>query len=553
MRVLSVIFSLLILFSCARQGTPTGGPKDETPPRFLGSKPDTLSVNVPTDLTEIKIEFDEYIILKEHTKNIVVSPPLASSASYMPVGSPSKTLKIKFTEPLQPNTTYNINFGNAIQDNNEGNKLPYFSYVFSTGDFIDSLTVKGKANIPSQKKPSENLLVALFKVDENFKDSLVIKSKPFYIAKVNTDGNFNLNYLSPGKYQMIAFDDVVQNTQFDIGKEKFGYLDELIDLSENQEFNIQLFDQLAPYKVGKAEQKGYGHLLFRLEGQPEKVEIEPLDMNFTTSEISYVPKSDSLNFWFKPSIDSIAENSKRLRFAVKHENQVDTISVVYSNAVKHKLTIDRKTKLDYAPTRNIPLRTNYPIMEMDSSKVIVWKDSIQIPSRLIADPTTKNLVSIKFPIELNSKYEVNILPDALKDYFGETNDSIKFDFKTKSKNEYGNLRLTLQNKPNHPFWLQMYNEKDELVDEKYTTLSYFEYNYLPSAKFYFKLLVDENENGHWDTGNFFERKQPEASYVYPTDIQTRLMWDIEETWVIPSVPTGIEKEKSPSETGEDLP
>lgn len=555
MRVLSVIFSLLILFSCARQGTPTGGPKDVTPPQFLGSNPDTLSTHVPTNLKEIKIEFDEYIVLKEHTKNIVVSPPLESSASFMPIGSPSKTLKIKFNEPLEPNTTYNINFGNAIQDNNEGNKLPYFNYVFSTGEFIDSLKIQGNATVPSLKKKSEDLIVALYKVDSTYKDSLVLKTKPFYVAKVDAEGKFNLNYLSPGKYQMIAFEDIAQNMQFDIGKEKFGYLDEFIDLNENKTYDIQLFDQLSPYKVGKAEQKGYGHLLFRFEGQAEQIEIEPLDMDFTTSQISYVPKSDSLNFWFKPSIDSIVETSKRLRFAVKNQEKVDTISVVYSNNVPHKLTLDRKSKLDYAPSRNIPLKANYPILKLDSSKVEVWKDSIRIPASLLRDSKNQNLTSIKFPMEFNTKYEIYILPHALEDFFGETNDSIKFDFKTKQKNEFGNLRLRLENTPNHPFWLQMFNDKDELIDEKYTTESYFEYNQLPSGKFYFKILVDENENGHWDTGNFFERKQPEASYVYPTDITTRVMWDIDETWVIPSQPVSVEdeKEKSPSETEEDLP
>lgn len=553
MRIFAIIFSILVILSCARQGTPSGGPKDETPPQFLSSNPDTLSLNVSTDLKEIKMEFDEYVILKEHTKNIVVSPPLGSSATFSPIGTPSKTVKIKFNEPLQPNTTYNINFGQALQDNNEGNKLPYFSYVFSTGDYIDSLKISGKASVPSAKKQPTDLIVALFKVDSAYQDSLVMRSKPFYVSKPDAEGNFQLNYLSPGKYQMIAFDDVAQNMQFDLGKEKFGYLDELIDLSENQEFNIQLFDQLPSYKVGKAEQKGYGHILFRTEGQSENIEIESLDKDFSTAEISYVPKSDSLNFWFKPSVDSIAENSKRFRFIVKNQALSDTISVVYSNNVKHKLSLDRKSKLDYAPSRKVQFLANYPIVERDSSQMFVWKDSIRIPTKILLDPKNKNAFTLDFPIELSSNYSVEIHPNALIDFFGETNDTIKFEFKTKGKNDYGNLRLTLENKPAHPFWLQMYNDRDELVDEKFTQESYFEYNHLPTGKFYFKILVDENENGHWDTGNFFERKQPETSFVYPTDIQTRLMWDIDETWVIPTIGTTPENEKSPSESEEDLP
>src|SRR5690606_18164964 len=103
MRTLTVIISILILFSCARQGTPSGGPKDTEPPKFLGSNPDTLSLNVPTQLKEIKIDFDEYVILKDYSQNIVVSPPFAGSATFMPIGSPNKSVRIKLNEPLEEN------------------------------------------------------------------------------------------------------------------------------------------------------------------------------------------------------------------------------------------------------------------------------------------------------------------------------------------------------------------------------------------------------------------------------------------------------------------
>lgn len=533
MRILALVFSLLVVISCARQGSPSGGPKDEIPPRFLGSNPDTLSVNVPTNLKEIKIEFDEYIVLKEPSKNIVVSPPLGSSATFLPAGSPSKTLKIKLNEPLKPNTTYNINFGNAIQDNNEGNKLPYFHYVFSTGDYIDSLQLTGKAGIPSLKKQSESIVVALFKVDSAYNDSLIYKSRPYYVAKLDENGNFNLNYLRKGTYQLIAFEDKVENMQYDLGKEKLGFLDQVIELNEKQDFNLELFDQLPPYKAGKAEQKGYGHIVFKFQGQPDQVEIQPLDLTFTTRKISYEPKSDSLNFWFNPGVDSITEKSKRLKFLVKANGKSDTVSVVYSNDVKHRLRLDRKTKLDYSPTRKVKLTANYPISKLDDTKVQVWKDTLSVPVKMLRDTKNENAFILDFPIELNSKYDVALYPGAVKDIFGKANDSIQFNFKTKNKNDYGNLFLKLENKPEHPFWIQLLNDKDEKLDEKYTTDTNFEYLHLPAGTYYFRILVDENENQHWDTGDFFQRKQPEKSYVYPTSINIRLMWDIEETWVLP--------------------
>lgn len=550
MRFLIFIFISILVLSCARQGTPTGGPKDETPPKFIGSSPDTLSLNVPTNLKEIRINFDEYIVLKDHTQQIVVSPPLESGAVYMPVGTARKYVSIKLEKPLEENTTYNINFGTSIQDNNEGNKLPYFQYVFSTGDYVDSLELTGKASVLSEKKLSDKLLVALFKVDSAFNDSAILKQKPFYVSRLDTEGNFKLNYLRPGKYQMVAFDDVVQNMQFDIGEEKFGFMDELIDLHENQIANIQLFDQIPPYKAGKAEQKGYGHIVFKFAGQPENVEIFPVDFDFTTSKISYKPKSDSLNFWFNPSIDSIADKSKRLKFLVKHEDKSDTISAVYSNSQKHSLSIKEVNKGSYTPSKKVKISMNYPITKLDSSYISVRKDTVDLPFKIIPDAKNENAFMLDFKIELASAYEVNILPNAIMDFFEETNDSIKISFKTKTRNDFGNLRLSLQNKPDKPFWIQLLNNKDEVLEEIYTTKDVFDFNYLNPGEYYFKILIDENENEHWDTGDFFAKKQPEKAMVYPTVLNVRAMWDLDEVWVLPE-PNSPIKEESSTEVSED--
>lgn len=549
MRIFTVVFCFFIVCSCARQGSPSGGPKDTTPPKFLSSNPDTLSLEVPLDLTSIKMEFDEYVTLKDHTKNIVISPPFETTPIFLPVGTASKTVRIKLNEPLKPNTTYNINFGNALQDNNEGNKLPFFHFVFSTGSYIDSLSLSGKATVPTLRKQSENLLVALYKIDSTYNDSLVLTKKPFYISKVDTANSFRLDYLREGKYQLVAFDDEIQNSQFDIGKEKFGFLTEPIELHGEETANIELFDQLPPYKVGIAEQKEYGHILFRLSGQPDDIQLEPLDFTFTSAHTSYVPKSDSLNFWFNPSIDSIAENSKRLSFLVRNQTKTDTVTVVYSNNKKHALKLTRKSKLDYAPGRNVNFIANYPIKNLDSAYVSVMRDSVQIAVKLIEDSENENGFSLDFPIELNSDYKIALLPNAVFDYFGKTNDTIQFDIRTKSKNDYGNLRLTLQNKPAQPFWLQLLNDKDEILEELYTTASNFDFTFLPTGNYYFKLLVDENENKHWDTGDFFKKIMPEKSYLYPTMINVRLMWDMDETWVLPLTITADTLDTSSTEEG----
>lgn len=559
MRFLSILIGLLLLAACARQGTPTGGPRDETPPRFLSATPDTLSTNVSTDLNEIRINFDEFLILKDYTQNIIVSPPLASSTSYTPVGTPNKYIRIKFTESLEPNTTYNINFGNAIQDHNEGNVLPYFQYVFSTGEYIDSLELKGKVKVPSIRKQPENLMVGLYKIDSTYNDSVILQQKPLYIAKANENGEFKLNYLKEGQYQLIAFDDEMNNMQYDFGQERFGFLDKFIDLNDNdtKEFQIELFDQRKNYKVDRAEQKAYGHILFKFEGEVDEVQIEPLDFEFRTSRIDYKPMSDSLNFWFNPAVDSIAEPSKRLQFTVKHQDKIDTISLVYSNSQAHQLKLERKEKLEISPERKPKFTANYPIESLDGSKLSVFSDTIELEAQLIADPNDKHSFTIDFPIALESAYEIYMYPEMLTDFFQQTNDTINFNFKTKAKNNFGNLRLKLDPVPESPFWLQLLNNNDQVLEEIYTESSEFTFNYLSPEQYYFKILVDENQNGHWDDGDFFNKTQGEKAYVYPSMVNVRALWTIDETWKLPieqpliESEKTIENEKSPSEE-EDL-
>ena len=134
------ILSLLVT-SCARVGSPVGGPKDTIPPQVIGSNIDSSRVKVPRNINELRIDFNEYITLKEINKNLIISPPLKRIKKILPSGMANKYLLIKWEDTLQANTTYNFNFGNSIVDNNEGNPLQYYNFAFSTGDKIDDLYI----------------------------------------------------------------------------------------------------------------------------------------------------------------------------------------------------------------------------------------------------------------------------------------------------------------------------------------------------------------------------------------------------------------------------
>src|SRR5690606_4021479 len=143
-RILGLIFfslMVLALWQCAKRGSPTGGPKDLAPPVLLRSEPPNLSTNFKSN--KIRLYFDELIKLEDVQNQMVVSPPFKHPAEITPQGIPSKYIEIIIKDTLRENTTYTVNFGQSIVDNNEGNPNPFLSYVFSTGDYLDSLSLSG--------------------------------------------------------------------------------------------------------------------------------------------------------------------------------------------------------------------------------------------------------------------------------------------------------------------------------------------------------------------------------------------------------------------------
>jgi len=531
------MLTILTVISCARQGSPTGGPKDETPPVFLKADPDTLATNVDLNLQEATINFDEYILLKEYSKNVVVSPSFQIPPIVTPQALAKKYISIKFQEPLLPNTTYSFNFGDAIQDFNENNKLSNFQYVFSTGSFIDSLKVTGRVNSSYDFKGPEKILVGLYKVDSAYKDSIILQKKPYYIARANDKGEYQLNYLASGKYKLIAFEDMVENVMYDYGKERLAFHNEPIELNSNQQINLNLFNQKPAYRKPEASFKQEGLIVFKTTGATDDVTITPVGKEFKTAYIQKFPKQDSINFWFNPKVDTIVGKSAKLNFKVQHKDQIDEVSALYSKSnTERKLEFKAINDQKLAPNKPFKIQANAPIKSLDLSKIYVFKDTVSIPFKVSIDTVNAQNLNFAFDKNLDEKFEVNIYPNALTDVLGEKNDTLAYPIKMGTRGDFGHLKLTLQNTPNKPFILQfLKTDKDYTVlEELYNPANknYFEFNFIEPGEYLFRLLVDENENGKWDTGDYLSGKQPEPIYLYPEPIKIRAMWDATETWVL---------------------
>ncbi len=223
-RHLSLLFcltsSVFCLLSCAQQGSLTGGPKDEKPPEILASDPPNYSIHFAAPV--VKILFNEYFVLKEIQKQLVISPPMAKKPEFKIRG---KELEILFKDSLLPDRTYAINFGEAIADLNEGNAIKNFQYVFSTGSTIDSLEVSGKVVMALDGKPAEDVTVMLY---AGSSDTLPLKSMPLYIARTTKEGKFTLKNVAGGAYQIFALKDGNTNYRYDMPTESIAFQDSLI-------------------------------------------------------------------------------------------------------------------------------------------------------------------------------------------------------------------------------------------------------------------------------------------------------------------------------------
>ena len=237
MRSSQILFSIFIVSflcvlaisnsGCGQIGMPTGGPRDSIPPRLTSASPKLNSTRVTGN--KITLTFNEYVDLKDPQTNVFISP--------LPKKQPSidfklKTVTVKLKDSLLPNTTYSINFGNAIVDNNEGNPLKNFVYVFSTGNQIDSFTLSGKVVIAETGKTDSTMIALLYR---NAEDSAVQKRKPDYIAKLNGDGSFTFINLPAGSFIIYALKDGDGGKTYNSKKEIFAFADAAVIVSEKTE------------------------------------------------------------------------------------------------------------------------------------------------------------------------------------------------------------------------------------------------------------------------------------------------------------------------------
>ena len=529
-KIIYSILSLAIISGCAKRGNPTGGPLDSLPPVLVNANPKLNSTNF--DSEEIRLTFDEFVKLDKVQDQLIISPPLDKSAyEIKPLTGVTKKVFLKFIDSLDENITYTINFGNSIKDNNEGNPLTFFSYTFSTGETIDSLYVKGNISDAYDIETDEYVSIHLYRIDSTLNDSIIYNKQPTYISNSLDSTSYRFKNLREGKYLIVAMKDVDNNYYFDPFYDKIGFIDSLITLPKDSIIDLKLFKEETdliwdkPHFIN-SEKIGFGYY--------GKLDFSRLviDSNLPDS-VDYIftkeIEKDTIYVWLtKNSFDSLnfnlIEKDTIKLTTVKFDRKRDTLI--------DSLSISAKTANVIHLRESFKLSTNTPIKKIEDSLITVRDiDSILVP---FVSSVNDNLdeIDIKFEVSPTDNYTIFILPDAIKDIKGVTNDTLQFNLVSQSLEDYGNIFLDVIRNNQSKFILHLIDSNEEIVREYKNVDQNTAYNfeYIKPGKYTFRLIEDLNKNDIWDTGNYLKKIKPEPVYYFPSELEVRANWDLNETF-----------------------
>ena len=528
--IFSVVIIILLTSNCARKGRPSGGLKDSIAPIMVTANPPYKSINFSSK--KIKISFDEYITLKNINQQLIISPPLKFLPTITPQGSPSEDITIKLTDTLKANTTYTFNFGNSIQDNNEGNQLKSFKYVISTGTYIDSLKIKGSVKDAYTKEFDKNISVLLYKIDSTYTDSIIYKKKPNYVANTVDSTLFDITNIKKGKYLLIALKDVSNNYLFNPKEDKIGFYSSIIELPKDSIINeaIVLFKEVNPFKFTIPKQINKGKIQFGFEGDGTNIKIELLSKvpNNFKSIIKLEPKKDTLNYWHT------AIKNDSLVFKVSKDKFIDTVTVFLRKKITDSLKINSNVTRTLDLRDTLTLTRNNPVTIIDPSKIsFIDKDSVNVPfTNLVNDKTNK--IKFLFNKKHNEIYALKLLPKALTDIFETQNDTLNYNFNTIEPEDYASIKLNIIKKPSSQVIVELLSEQNNKLIERIVVSNNttVHFKLLPPGKYLVRAIIDSNKNSKWDTGNYLKKLKPEKILYHPTIFSLKSNWDDIETFTI---------------------
>lgn len=579
-----------VLASCASIGNPSGGPRDEDPPRFVRANPAPGSLNV--NRQKIEIEFDELVNVKDAFSKVVVSP---ISKSTPRVSSLGRKITVQFNDTLIPNTTYTIDFADAIEDNNESNKLQGFTYSFSTGNVLDTLQISGMVLSADALEPQQGMLVGVY---SNLADSALSTLPLERVAKTDDRGRFSIQGLAPGEYRLFAVADVDNDYKRANPEEAMAFYDfTLTPTAERVNAIDTVFDLLtgdvdtvlnrertrflpndillrsfeSDYKsqfLQKYERVDSTRLRFIFNAPSETLpEISPVNVegykDWWTLERS--AKNDTLTYWLNPATlvatDSlqIAATYFRTDSAQNLTLATDTLKFFTQRPKVTKKKEKKKKKdeeADTVPVKipalgfkmisqstqevNLPLVMEFdtPLNRFDTTAFhlemmvdTVWAPVPKAWKPEHVDSLNPRTFKIEYPWEYATEYRLSVDTLAATGIYGLMTDPLEHKFKTKAEEDYCALTLNISNFTDTiPAFVELVNNSDAPVRREKVVNNSVTFKYLAPGKYYVRIFEDHNGNGIYDTGDFNLHRQPDMAYYYPKIINLKKNWEKSESW-----------------------
>ena len=603
-----VCLLLAMIVSCARMGQPDGGWYDDTPPRVVHTDPADKGTGVKSK--KVTITFDEFIKLEDATSKVVISPPQIEPADIKASG---KKIVVELKDSLMDNTTYTIDFSDAISDNNEGNPMGNYTYSFSTGERIDTFEVSGNVLDATNLEPIKGILVGLY---DDLSDT-VFARKPFIrVSRTDSRGRFVIRGIAPGTYRVYALQDADGNYIYSQKSEMLAFSHETFnpyakpDIRQDTVWRDTLrIDSIirTPYThfypddivlraftalqtdryLVKSERVEPNKLNFYFSyGNDSLPQLRGLNFN---SDSAFVVdsnlKNDTITYWIK---DTTLINTDSLTLEARYlitdstgtlVMQTDTLEMIPKMSYERRMKQEEKENEKWlkeqekkkkkgeaydsimplkplepqisgggtiTPEQNIFFTMPTPLQKCDTSAIHLYSkiDTLWYKSRFEWLPVPGNIKKFELRAEWRPDIEYSLEVDsaAFVDIYGLVSKSIKQGIKVSSNDEFGSLIVNVSGqRDSATVIVQLLGSNDNVQKEAKVVDGAAEFFYLKAGKYYLKAFVDNNDNGLWDTGDYYADLQPEDVYYYPKEVECKEKWDITIGWDLNATPVARQK------------
>ncbi len=555
-----MIAAAMLVAACANMGRPEGGPRDELPPVYVRSNPAMGQLNVKGN--KITVEFDENIALDDAMNKIVVSPAQRTTPA---ISSNAKRVTVELRDTLLPNTTYTIDFADAVKDLNEGNVLDGLALDFATGDTIDTMRISGMVFEAQTLEPAQGMLVGVY---SNLEDSAIHTRPMDRITKTNQLGQFTIRNLKEGTYRIFALNDVNRDYHWD-RSEDVAFYDVTISptatpttvtdtlVRENGQRDSLVTRDATRYLPDDVLltwfNEGYSSQYLKDYKRPERNKITfqfgtkadtlPIirllnthragDEISTWSMLDASPTLDTLTYWIADTslvaLDSITLEASYMRTDTNDCLSWTTDTLRFNIRSVKKKEEKKKKKKDDEEEDSIPkiphmdLRVSSgssqelnrgliitggtPIVSFDTTavKLEMQVDTLWYP---IEPPRFHRLDSLKpmtytapYEWEEGTKYRLTVDSAAVHDIYGLDNEPLTHEFTTKKSDDYSTVSFTITGLDGRPAIVEVLNTSDKPAGYAPVEGNIATIAYLPPGTYYARLYIDANGDGKWTTGS----------------------------------------------------